>query len=443
MTAPAPRARLAVAVAALVTSSIAAVQWYRTARPGDRSVLVVDNSEELTEALRRRADAPKEDPRPPRPVGPADPFARRNGLVREPVDESVARLFYPGLAVDWRSVHHPLVWFARRPDSRVGCRFTEHPRGEWVIRTNAHGFRDDGPVSAIRPDLRILVAGDSQVEGVCPTDETIPERIEHRLAVRRPSATVELLNGGIGSHSPYNYLGTLERYLELDPDLLLVFVFGGNDFRGMIPIRRYFHREPVPTGGRLRQRDLDAVADELLGLAYSEFGQLYYFLNHPSERDVAVRTLDRIARTIRDLAEDRGIRTLFVYVPAPLSGNPLGYREVRDELLATAGLTGSELAVTDELADAWLERAAAADLSVLDLRPVFARSEERLFWKDGHLDREGNERVASRVANAIEWLLREEEAGSGPGEVLGQVEDRVDACEPPDVRAAAKDEQDR
>ncbi|MFG0315779.1 MAG: hypothetical protein ACF8XB_00795, partial [Planctomycetota bacterium JB042] len=174
----------------------------------------------------------------------------------------------------------------------------------------------------------------------------------------------------------------------------------------------------------------------------SEFGQLYYFLNHPSERDVAVRTLDRVARTIRDLAEDRGIRTLFVHVPAPLSGNPLGYRDVRDELLARAGLTERDLEVTDELADAWLARGAAAGLRVLDLRPVFARSEERLFWTDGHLDREGNERVASRVANAIEWLLRADRAGSPPGEVLGQVEDRVDACEPPDVRAAAQDEED-
>lgn len=406
MTAPATTAiRWAVLLGGFVASVVLAVAWFQhRAGASDGTAVIVDNTAEIRELLERRVlEAPTAVPPSTRAV--AESFARANGLVREVVDEETAATFFPTLR-QHRNIYDPLVWFARRPDTALRFAFPEHPSGEWIIRTNAHGFRDVTPVAATRPALRILVAGDSQLEGVCANEEMISERIEYRLQLRRPAESVEVLNGAIGGHTPYNYLGTLEKYVDLEPDLFVVFVFGGNDFKGMMPIRRYFHHAPAPRGVPHRHSVLVQATDRIGGLAYAEFGQLYYFLNNPEDRDVAVTTLDRITRTIRDVCHDRGIGLLFVYIPPPLSGNPGGYRDERAGALEAAGLSESDLGVTDTIADAWLAKAAEAEVDVLDLRPVFVSCEERLFWSDAHLNLRGGEVVGTRVANALEVLLK-------------------------------------
>ena len=77
-------------------------------------------------------------------------------------------------------------------------------------------MREDGEPSAVKPDLRLLVAGASNVEGMCANAESATNVLEAALRERLPGKTVEALNAGVGSSSFYNYLPVLERYRDYD-----------------------------------------------------------------------------------------------------------------------------------------------------------------------------------------------------------------------------------
>jgi len=397
--------RALIVVVAGVASIAIAFGWVRKWHRETPTSTIVDNTADVTAILeRRREDGPPALPVPAEAAG--EPFAKQYGLVREHLLVDVALTFFPALTAS-RNVYDPVVWFVRRPNKAWRRVFSEHHAGGWTVHANAHGFRGATEVAEAKPDLRILFAGDSQLDGVCADTETIAERVEWRLSERREGDTVEVLNGAVGAHNPYNYLGTLERFLALRPDVFVVFVYGGNDFKGMMPIHRYFHRSPAPSLEPISPAILREKKDVVGGFAYSELGQLIYFVDNPEDRDVAVETLDKITRTIRDLCAAREITLLMVYLPPPLAGNGRMYVDHAPPVLEAVGLAAVDVAMSDTMADAWIEDAARAEVPVLDLRGPFERAEERLFWDEGHLNLRGNELVASRVANALQVILQD------------------------------------
>lgn len=103
-------------------------------------------------------------------------------------------------------------------------------------------MREDSEPSAVKPDLRILVAGASNVEAMCANAESATNLLEASLRERLGGKSVEALNAGAGSSNFYNYVAVLERYSELEPDVLIVIVYGGTDFANGLALERYFNR---------------------------------------------------------------------------------------------------------------------------------------------------------------------------------------------------------
>ncbi|MEM1180193.1 MAG: GDSL-type esterase/lipase family protein [Acidobacteriota bacterium] len=107
--------------------------------------------------------------------------------------------------------------------------FEFHPREIWAPRAdhavfNSQGLR--GPeVAGIGPDAyRILALGDSNTLGWLGADVHWPGFL-HGAAERRGAV---VWNGGVHGHTSYQGLERLERYRELDADLVLV-SYGAND----------------------------------------------------------------------------------------------------------------------------------------------------------------------------------------------------------------------
>lgn len=110
-----------------------------------------------------------------------------------------------------------------------GSRYVQvHDRYRVGYRINAHGFR--GPEIPVPAGgrRRLLVIGDSVVEGHgCPFERTFPAVLNVLLRDRG----WEAVNLGVQGAGPVYYALNLERYLALDPDGMLVCLYE-NDLQG-------------------------------------------------------------------------------------------------------------------------------------------------------------------------------------------------------------------
>ncbi len=384
-------------VASVVLSAVLVVVLLD--RRGAGEDLLVDNSREvaaLLDARSKSAGAPTDDA----------PGAWPPALVREPLSEEVAAKFYPAIGkVGY--LYDPVRGMRRAGGLDFWRAFEEHPMKGWRIRTNALGLREDVEASGKPVDLCVLILGDSQTEGVCPNKDSYPNRLELRLRARYPGKSIEVWNAGMGGTGPYHYLATLEDLGTLEPDLVVAAFYGGNDFKNVMPLERYFHSRGSPTApAELVEADADGGP---IGAAieFAELGQLAYFKSNPQDGHIAVGTCAAIALEMRRQCEAAGARFACVYLPPPLCAQPLVYAAERNAMGEHLRGMGIDLELSDRLADDWIALLGEQDLEVIDLRPRFAAAEEPLYWaSDWHLEPRGNLFLAAALEESIVWPVR-------------------------------------
>ncbi|MCC6406285.1 MAG: hypothetical protein IT453_03895, partial [Planctomycetes bacterium] len=101
------------------------------------------------------------------------------------------------------------------------------------VRINSHSLRgEDFPTAKPAGEKRVLVVGDSLTFGAgVDEDEAFPARLEQSLAAA--GAPARVVNAGVNGWACWHYRRWLEaRGFELEPDVLVVAVFFGNDMEG-------------------------------------------------------------------------------------------------------------------------------------------------------------------------------------------------------------------
>lgn len=95
--------------------------------------------------------------------------------------------------------------------------------------TNSQGFHDiEQPFEKPAGELRIVTIGDSFLEG--PQQTPLPGQLRQNLADNRINV-VNLSRTGINVN--LYYLLFKQAVADYDPDIIMVFIFEGNDFKGM------------------------------------------------------------------------------------------------------------------------------------------------------------------------------------------------------------------
>lgn len=328
------------------------------------------------------------------------PLSPERLLDRKPWSPVVTAYFWPqlkGQGNDWEA--HPILGARRRPHFQAYLRHGEHPRGGYPVRCNALGMRDGELLE--NPDLRVLVAGDSQTEGVCANNESFANLWEARLRERFPDDGVEVLNAGQGGTSPWTYLNALEAYAELKPDLFCPVFFGGNDFRGAIELER-FHRQRGAGKARYRQELRERFPDLTPGARHQEVEQAAYFLANPADRGIGVEVWVALAMEMQRQCAALGCEFRPVYLPPAYNGQPQVFPIELEIVRLEWPELHAELLALDQLVDAWIAELAARDVEVLDLRPVIRAANESLYWtRDLHVNLTGNARVAGALDDAM------------------------------------------
>ena len=297
-----------------------------------------------------------------------------------------------------------ITYLRRRPGVRRSMPWAEHPQGSWELVTNSLGMREDGEPLSDRPDLRILVTGDSHTDGVVSNEENYCQLLEARLAEQDPARTFEVLNTGTGYYTFPNYLGVLVKYLELEPDVFVVCVYGGNDFGSMgrvVYTLRDIEFPEAPAG--YRDRLLAAQAVELQGRKGREslaqgFNQLAFLAAFPEMESFVLEEALRYSRAISDLCIERDIDLLVVYLPPPGDAQPVPFAPMHERVAAALELDPADLEATDRIASAYLEGLAAAGIETLDLRPILSGLDDLAYWRtDEHLNQLGHRVVAEQL----------------------------------------------
>ena len=100
---------------------------------------------------------------------------------------------------------------------------------DWDFKLNSRGFKDVEFTDKRESVYRILGIGDSFAYGVVPYKYNYLTLIESQLSAKHPN--VEVLNMGIPDTGPKDYFSLLlDEGLSLQPDMVLLSFFVGNDF---------------------------------------------------------------------------------------------------------------------------------------------------------------------------------------------------------------------
>ena len=331
------------------------------------------------------------------------------GQFRKPLDEETVRKIMP---MKGSRVYDPHCYFHYKPGLNVYRKWKAHPEGGFDTTTNSLGLRQDGELAEVAPDLRILLAGDSHTTGVCSNAETLAAQLEDRLAAHDPERSVEVVNGSHGAYSFFHYLGVLERMLALDirPDLFVVVVYGGNDFRA-VNLWHFFQgtkAQPSLTGEVQQLRR--TAADKHSAAMGQVLSAAHHFAMRESEVELAMVMSDTVMGEMQRICAAEGIGLLVVYLPSPteVPGQAeLGRVERGREFL---GLEPADLARLGEMGDLLLDQLDARAIPRVDLREAFREQEGLLYWPaDLHLNLEGQALGADVVAPWVEdwWRARQ------------------------------------
>ena len=387
---------LTATVSALLAAAIA-WGWLARRERTRRSVgtvELVDLSGAFDRALAEREARPEPEP----PAAPGGP------LVSE-ADRARLAAILPSSG--GRRLADPLTFYRLKPRVSERHEFPENPEGFFLLETNDLGFRNDEDVLSKKPDLRVLVTGDSHTEGLCSNRDSFCTLLEGELGARRSADSVETLNAGVSSYQHFHYLGVIERYGPmLAPDVIVIVFFGGNDFAGAMKFQHYFRSLPRFARGPYKASALQEAGLTDLGFVDQEIEQLCYFLDNTADLARVAELNVEVSLEIQRLSALHGARPLIVYLPPPSRGQPERYRADMQRVARALDVDLERLALTDPIADAWMEELEARGIEHLDLRPLFRSTREALYWRtDGHLNLRGHQLVAQALALAIESLL--------------------------------------
>ncbi len=370
-------------------------------------------------------------------------------LTREPSELSLLR------ADDFQSIYFepdPVLGIIRRPNLDIRFRFEERPSGFIHFQTNNLGLRRTVPTEPDKgSSKRILVLGDSQIDGSVDNRENVCSLLETRL--NSGSTQYEVLNAAIGSYSPYqSYLWYRTRGRKLEPDVVMLTVFLGNDPAELIaPGRprlmpekmgfreigvtedyqrrmktyhepsawtrlRFFLLQNSVLFGRLSSLSggSGVEASGAMGAAYrtcigctgQSLGQAYWFKHHPQDVRLSMRSMEELLRRFKDDVERSGGRLIVLVLPSRLQVEAEQDVERTRAVAKILGLTETDLGLETRLGDETLSIARRLQIDTIDLAPVleeFHRSSgENLYYRtDWHLDTAGHRFLARQLYDRV------------------------------------------
>ena len=308
-----------------------------------------------------------------------------------------------------------------QPDVVIDVVWEEHPGGGFTMRTNNLGFREDAATSQAKPagSIRVLVTGDSHIDGAVGNSESFPNQLEQLLNATYDVPEFEVDNGATGHYGPQNYVGFLRKYAYLEPDIYIVVFYTGNDFMDAIKIASWQDKSLSASleMGRIQRLAylgrLFAASRICHGGVSQALNSIFFFKHRPKMRETALAISCQQIEEIRGICLRTGIRLIVVLLPARAGIKP----DVTDWRFNAArrllSIRADDLVLSREMADslaAWLTR---SNINCVDLaRCMEEDTGKDYFWEaDYHLNHIGHRLAAEAVWSSCRPVFQMSTAG--------------------------------
>jgi lysophospholipase L1-like esterase len=288
----------------------------------------------------------------------------------------------------------PIVGHIHKSNAKRYYVWPEHKDGHIILKTNNFGFRRDTDTLTDKHDkIRILVTGDSQVDGVINNSESCCSILENLLNKAVHCRHYEVINSGVGYYCPHNYLGVIKKYLYLAPDIFIVTLYGGNDFI-----------ETCALMGCQRSNDHEYYAKLKKVRSFNPGGlgqglnQLYYFKFYPKSLEISLKAVMDDFHSINEICDSHNIILIVLLLPSKIDiewpTDDLRLNKCKELL----NLTDAALQINTKLLDALSVRLDNNKINYLNLYDYLKGKDRKLFWnEDYHLNDYGHQIVAETL----------------------------------------------
>ena len=267
--------------------------------------------------------------------------------------------------------------------------------------------------------FRIIVTGDSHIDGVVNADEAFPNVLETEIRKFPKAKEVEVINAGVGFYSFQNYLGVIKKYGYLKPDLFVVTVYTGNDFiEGLLYEKE--NQKAFPSLQTFWYRLAKGFFQFRTKMASTQStNQLLFFKIFPEKKEKALAIAKEQILEIKRRCAESQTKLLVVLLPSKLESE----KEFKEKISHLSGWSGSDININRELTiklDVWLK---TQKIDFIDPNAQFEKAEERLFWEtDQHLNKRGHSLLAKTVLENYNWQNFNDEARNHPKRVKSNSE---------------------
>ena len=284
---------------------------------------------------------------------------------------------------------------------------------DWGFKLNSQGFKDEEFSEKKENVFRILGIGDSFAFGVVPYKYNYLTLIESQLRVQ--NTNIEVLNMGIPSIGPNDYLSLLVKEgLALQPDIVLLSLFVGNDFEQSKQKKTYeysyvasllhyiINLQPKYEGRTIHRKT--EYCDDCPTFKHEQYLKIadsrssIYLVDNKGFFDKLDKALYYL-KQFRNICNKRGIKLVVAIIPDELQINQDLQREVKEVYHPNIESDKWNFTLPNKILSNELDK---LSIDNIDLYEYFASSSQQLYRpRDTHWNIAGNQLAANIIQEHI------------------------------------------
>lgn len=286
---------------------------------------------------------------------------------------------------------------------------------DYSFKLNSHGFKDvEFQVTKQPGHIRILGIGDSFLFGVVPYEYNVLTLLEDRL--KRQGRPVEVINMGIPGTSPRDYLAIyFHEGLDLNPDMVLVGLFIGNDFDTpphfqsyVVSLIRYFTAARKHWNGNIihvgkEYHDGEETMSESKYLEIEAARSKIFRRSNPAFEGVLHNTVSYL-EVMHDLCRQRHSNLIVVVIPDELQVS----RDLQKKIMEQVQVSATDewdFRLPNRILSMELQRRGIVFIDLLDTFQAMSSKQVLYRRQDSHWNIAGNLIAAEALAERLSSIL--------------------------------------
>ncbi|GAA0729720.1 hypothetical protein GCM10009430_40140 [Aquimarina litoralis] len=269
-------------------------------------------------------------------------------------------------------------------------------------RTNNLGFREDLDTEnkKLPNEFRILVTGDSHTDGVLKHNyQSFVNKWENKLNRTDSTVFYNCINGGTAYYTFRNYLGFLKKYKDLKPDIYLINIFTGNDFRETFlyeddrtSSKNVFKTIFIRTKRKFYSNTQKSIPPN------QGLDQVLYFKHFPDDMETSLETAKKYISEIKSICAEENIRLIITLLPSKLETNSVFRNEIQSLFKLNDETIDRNKKLTLLLSN-WLDQ---QQIEYYDLKQPLKQAKKKVYWdEDLHINVEGHRVISDHLFEVI------------------------------------------